>query len=172
MGGIHLLLCTDHKEPPYIRSLHLVPKIGDMTVPTVHVPSQQIFSKPQLSTLCFCLILFHQWWWSTLQLLGLVFHRFNFTEMNLDSGFNSVLYVHQDIISLLSFALVQEQWCPSGQLFWTAHDARWCKRPWFRGEIVMDASCKNLFQSIISNTTKNLKWRHPPVFQRISFRLL
>lgn len=73
---------------------------------------------------CFCLFLFHQWWWSTLQLHGSVFHRFNFTQVHLHSGFNSVLCIHQNIISLLSFALVQEQWCPSGQLFWTAHDAR------------------------------------------------
>lgn len=124
MGGLHLLPCTDHKEPPHIHNLHLVPKMGHVIIPTMHIPRQQIFPKPQLSTLCFCLFLFHQWWWSTLQLLGSVFLRFNFTEMHLHSGFNSVLCIHQDIISLPSFALVQEQWCPSGQLFWTAHDAR------------------------------------------------
>lgn len=74
--------------------------------------------------------------------LGWSWPRYNFAEMHSSSGLNSILCIHQCIISG-SFICTGAgaKWRPSGQLFRTVHDARDLDS----GVKVMDASCKNLF---------------------------
>lgn len=165
MGGLHLLLRTDHKEPPHTRNLHLVPKIGYVIIPSNCARSQPV-NFPQATTpahsasVCFCFT-------SDGEVPYNYLGRSSSGSISLRGTCTQDLIQSSVFIRTSSF-FFHLHWCRSSDVL----QGQSFKRTSLGGEKVMDASCKNLFQSIISNTMKNLKWRPPLVFQHISFRQL